>query len=189
MCADPARGRMQAMIRRVLIGLAALCVMAVAVEARAQSFGRNKVQYRTFDFQVLRTEHFDIYYYPEEADAAQLVGRLSERWRSRLGRFFEHELRGRQAIILYAAPAHFRQTNAVAGVLGGRTAIVRTGGTTQPARLRQRRARGVLLAEARRCARTCRGQVAHGEAGPLADDLRGGGGFTRGVRARGGSGA
>lgn len=119
------------MIRRVLIGLAALCVMAVAVEARAQSFGRNKVQYRTFDFQVLRTEHFDIYYYPEEAEAAQLVGRLSERWRSRLGRFFEHELRGRQAIILYAAPAHFRQTNAVDGILGEGT-----GGVTEATRRR-----------------------------------------------------
>ena len=26
----------------------------------AQYFGGNKVQYRTFDFKVLRTEHFDV---------------------------------------------------------------------------------------------------------------------------------
>ena len=33
--------------------------------AAAQYFGRNKVQYRTFDFKVLKTEHFDVYYYSE----------------------------------------------------------------------------------------------------------------------------
>ena len=38
--------------------------------ARAQGgyFGRNKVQYREFEFQVLKTEHFDIYFYPEEEE-------------------------------------------------------------------------------------------------------------------------
>ena len=38
----------------------------------AQYFGRNKVQYRTFDFQILKTAHFDLYYYPEEQDAAEI---------------------------------------------------------------------------------------------------------------------
>ena len=43
---------------------------ALPALASAQYFGRNKVQYRTFDFQILKTDHFDLYYYPEEADAA-----------------------------------------------------------------------------------------------------------------------
>ena len=30
-----------------------------------QYFGRNKVQYQKFDFKILKTKHFDIYYYPE----------------------------------------------------------------------------------------------------------------------------
>src|SRR3989337_2337831 len=81
----------------------------LAAPAGAQYFGRNKVQYQTFDFQILKTSHFDVYYYPSEAEAAQLASRLAERWYSRLSRFFTHELRGRQAIILYAASAHFRR--------------------------------------------------------------------------------
>lgn len=95
-------------------------------QAEAQYFGRNKVQYRQFEFRVLATEHFDIHYYPEEAEAARLVGRMAERWYSRLSRFFVHDLRGRQALILYAAPAHFRQTNAVEGAIGEGT-----GGVTE----------------------------------------------------------
>src|SRR6187399_1175282 len=109
------------------------CAMAMAVllwtgasAADAQYFGRNKVQYRSFTFEILKTEHFDLYHYPEEAEAAKLASRLAERWYSRLSRFFNHELRGRQPIILYAASAHFRQTNAIEGLIGEGT-----GGVTE----------------------------------------------------------
>src|SRR5688572_3511389 len=80
----------------------ALLLVLVPALAHAQYFGRNKVQYRSFKFQVLKTEHFDIYYYPEEAEGAAIVARMAERWRWRLTRFFSHDLRGRQALILYA---------------------------------------------------------------------------------------
>src|SRR4051812_26294911 len=100
--------------RRGLMGGVIAIVLAITLApatAHAQYFGRNKVQYRTFKFQILHTDHFDLYYYPEEADAAEIAGRLAERWHARLSRFFGHDLRGRQPIILYAAGAHFRQTN------------------------------------------------------------------------------
>ena len=94
--------------------------------ADAQYFGRNKVQYRTFSFEILKTEHFDLYFYPEERQAAEIVARMAERWNARLSRFFGHELRGRQSVILYAVAAHFRQTNAVEGLIGEGT-----GGVTE----------------------------------------------------------
>ena len=53
--------------------------------AQAQYFGRNKVQYGAFEFEVLKTEHFDILYYESEKVAAELAGRMAERWYSRLG--------------------------------------------------------------------------------------------------------
>ena len=51
-------------------------LVLAAPAAHAQGFGRNKVQYRTFQFRVLATEHFDVYYYPEEEPAAQMIGRM-----------------------------------------------------------------------------------------------------------------
>lgn len=112
------------MLRVVVLVLAA-CV-AMPNVAAAQYFGRNKVQYRTFDFRVLHTDRFDIYYYPEEAEAAALVARMAERWHARLSRFFSHDLRGRQPIVLYAAASHFRQTNTIDGLIGEGT-----GGVTE----------------------------------------------------------
>jgi len=43
--------------RAVLALMAAVTLAAVSVPAEAQYFGRNKVRYRTFKFQVLKTAH------------------------------------------------------------------------------------------------------------------------------------
>jgi len=45
---------------------------------QAQYFGQNKVQYRTFDFQVLKTEHFDIYFYPEEREGIDIAASTTD---------------------------------------------------------------------------------------------------------------
>jgi len=104
-----------------------LCA-ATAAPAGAQIgyFGQNKVQYRTFKFQVLATPHFDIYYYPEEEAASRMAARMAERWYARLSSVLSHELRGRQALVLYGSGSQFRQTNVVEGDLGEGT-----GGVTE----------------------------------------------------------
>ena len=97
-----------------------------APRANAQYFGQNKVQYQTFDFRVLRTQHFDVYYYPEEHPMAITAGRMAERWYARLSNVLHDSLNGRQPLILYASAAAFRQTNAISGDLGEGT-----GGVTE----------------------------------------------------------
>ena len=107
----------------------ALCVLLglpSASLAQGGYFGKNKVQYREFDFKVLKTDHFDIYYYPEEEQAAQMASRMAERWYTRLSQLLNHQLSSRQPIILYASGSHFRQTNAVEGEIGEGT-----GGVTE----------------------------------------------------------
>ena len=114
----------------VTVVLAALLLLGSSVPAFAQYFGRNKVQYERFDFKVLATEHFDIYYYPDEEAAVALAARMAERWHARLTKVLQHELRGRQPLILYAAHPHFQQTNLLGEVGEG------TGGVTEGNRRR-----------------------------------------------------
>src|SRR5207253_7813064 len=112
--------------------LAALALtLALVPAAAAQYFGRNKVQYKKLDFQVLKTEHFDIFYYPSEREGIDVAARMAERWRVRLGRVLHHELKGRQPLVLYASHPDFEQTNAIQGELGEGT-----GGVTEPLRRR-----------------------------------------------------
>ena len=75
---------------------------------------------------MLKTDHFDIYYYPEEEQAAQMASRMAERWYTRLSQLLDHQLSTRQPLILYASGSHFRQTNAVEGEMGEGT-----GGVTE----------------------------------------------------------
>jgi Tol biopolymer transport system component len=77
----------------------------------AQYFGRNKVQYRAFDFQIIRTRHFDVHYYPAERAAALDAARMVERAYARLSRVLQHEFRERKPLIVYASHGDFQQTN------------------------------------------------------------------------------
>src|SRR5687768_1247363 len=111
---------------RKILPLVLLVTFGIAPLAGAQYFGRNKVQYEKFDFKVKSTDHFDIYYYPEEAGAVELAARMAERWYARLSNLLRHQLNGRQPLILYAAHPHFQQTNAIPGEVGEGT-----GGVTE----------------------------------------------------------
>ncbi len=97
----------------------------------AQYFGQNKVQYENFKFKILKTDHFDVYFYPEEAEAAAQAARMAERWYARQQRILQHELAGRQTIIFYASHPHFEQTNVIGGGIGEGT-----GGVTEALRRR-----------------------------------------------------
>src|SRR6267143_4193458 len=92
----------------VLLGLSIL-----ATPAAAQYFGQNKVQYRSFNFQTIQTEHFDIYYYPDERGGALDAARMAERAYARLSRILHHQFQSRKPIILYASQSDFQQTNVV----------------------------------------------------------------------------
>ena len=90
---------------------AALALVAFAPTADAQYFGRNQVRYDSFDYRVLETEHFDIYYYEGMDQAVRDVARMAERWYDRFSAILGHEYDERKSIILYADDADFRQTN------------------------------------------------------------------------------
>jgi len=87
-----------------------VALLVAPVEARAQ-FGKNKVQYKDFDFRVLRTEHFDIHYYPEAEAAVLDAARMAERAYTRLSKVFRHDWEERKPLVLYASQSDFQQTN------------------------------------------------------------------------------
>jgi len=108
------------------LAVAFLFLLFFSTSLNAQYFGRNKVQWEHFNFKVLKTEHFDIYYYDREADVVNDIGRQAERWYSRLSRTFNHTF-GRKPIVLYANSADFQQTTTTSELIGEGT-----GGFTDP---------------------------------------------------------
>ncbi|HVT02377.1 MAG TPA: BamA/TamA family outer membrane protein [Thermoanaerobaculia bacterium] len=106
------------LLTRCFVVLAlAICCVFVPSRADAQYFGRNKVQWENFNFKTLHTEHFDIYYYDREKDVVEDIGRMAERWYSRLSKVFNHQF-VRKPIVLYANSADFQQTTTTGGLIG-----------------------------------------------------------------------
>jgi Tol biopolymer transport system component len=96
-------------------------ILLIATSADAQYFGRNKVQNGRLEFRTLRTEHFDIYYYPEEERATRQAARMAERWYARYSTLLDDSFTHRQVIVLYASHPEFAQTNVSAGAPGEST--------------------------------------------------------------------
>ncbi|MFC1725645.1 hypothetical protein ACFL4T_08460 [candidate division KSB1 bacterium] len=74
-------------------------------------FGRNKVQYKNFNWQLMKTDHFDIYYYPEMEELAKIGANFAEKEYSRLETKFNHTVTRRIPLIFYSSRIHFQQTN------------------------------------------------------------------------------
>jgi WD40-like Beta Propeller Repeat len=96
----------------------ALILLLVAGSNHAQVyFGKNKVQYTRFDWQVMSTEHFKVYFYPEAAEIARIAAQLAEDSYRELAPKFNHEVKREIPLIIYSTPSYFSQTNVSSGLL------------------------------------------------------------------------
>jgi len=91
--------------------ITAIAILLIPAPAAFAQFGKNKVQYDNFDWQVLKTEHYDIYYYEKERPMVLDAARISERAYTRFSKMLNFKHRRRIPLILYASQSDFQQTN------------------------------------------------------------------------------
>ena len=89
--------------------------MAVLVPTSSAQyyFGRNKIQYDDFKWKILKTEHFDVYFYPEMRELAEIGAGLAEDAYRRLEAKTNHNILRRIPLIFYSNHSHFQQTNTI----------------------------------------------------------------------------
>jgi len=104
-------------MRLLLTYVLPLSLLAHIASAQFYYFGRNKVQYTAFEWKVLRTEHFDIYYYTEMKELAKRGAFFAEESYELLQEKFNHNIRGRVPLIFYSSHLHFEQTNVTPGFI------------------------------------------------------------------------
>ena len=132
LCCGSSAGRSMIRLRpRFAVAFIPLLALAVSVPAGAQDyFGRNKVQYETFDWRILKSEHFDNFFYPPESTIVHDAARMAERWYTRHSDTFRHAF-DRKSLVFYADHPDFEQTNVV-----GEQLTEETGGVTESNRTR-----------------------------------------------------
>lgn len=97
----------------IILGVAVLPVFA---QYNAH-FGRNKIQYEDFDWNVLETEHFDVYFYPEMQMLAEHGAAFAEEAYAELQNRFNFSVTRRVPLVFYSSQLHFKQTNITDGFI------------------------------------------------------------------------
>ncbi len=80
-------------------------------------FGRNKVHYEDFDWKVMRTDHFDIFYYGEMQSIAEIGAYYAEQVYDELKVEMNNVVTRRVPLIFYNTSLEFQQTNITPGLL------------------------------------------------------------------------
>jgi hypothetical protein len=92
-------------------------LLPAPLAAQTVQYGKNKIQYSSFDWQVLSGEHIDVYYYPEEEEIARLALVYGEESYALLEQRFRHHPFRRIPLVVYSSHNHFEQTNLTAGFI------------------------------------------------------------------------
>ena len=104
------RGRRQVLATTVAL-VAALALLLPA--AGVAQFGKNKIQYRDFEWQIYHSPHFDVYYYEGEADLLQKVVSFAESAYDNLSQEFDYQIKQPTPLIFYETHSAFEQNNII----------------------------------------------------------------------------
>ena len=104
-------------VKPIFIFFLALVLSVPAISNGQFYFGKNKVQYTHFDWQVMEIEHFRIYFYVEEEEIAQIAADIAEDYYPVLAARFKQEIYRKIPLIIYSSPNYFTQTNVTWSIL------------------------------------------------------------------------
>ena len=64
-------------------------------------FGKNKIQYKNFDWHFIQSKHFDVYFYPGGKALAEFTANVAEQAYGQLRRDFSYEIKERLVFVIY----------------------------------------------------------------------------------------
>ncbi|ARK11339.1 hypothetical protein [Fibrivirga algicola] len=108
---------------RQLYILSLLC-LGLGTSAMAQNypsleqFGKNRIQYRTFEWKTVRTSNFEIYFYEDGEQLANLAAQYAESDFDRITELLGYTPYNRIKIFLYNSPQELAQSNIGVTTLG-----------------------------------------------------------------------
>jgi hypothetical protein len=97
----------------LLLPAAAEAQYGAGPQWRGLGYGKNKIQYRDFDWSIYHSPHFNVYYYEEEKQLLQKVVSFAESAYDRLSREFNFQIKEPIPLLIYATHSAFEQNNII----------------------------------------------------------------------------
>jgi hypothetical protein len=76
-------------------------------------FGKNKVQYKNFEWYYIQSDHFDIYFSNDGETIANFTADAAESAYTQISKSFRFQITNRIPVIIYNSHNDFQQTNVV----------------------------------------------------------------------------
>lgn len=96
------------------IGIIAVLFLCVSFAGAQETyFGKNKVQYRNFDWDYIQTDHFDVYFYDNEYDLAKFAAEELEKAYAISSDQLKYYVVRRVPVFVYSSHNDFQQTNII----------------------------------------------------------------------------
>lgn len=99
------------MRQKFITAVVLLVCMAGAASGQETSFGKNKVQYKNFEWFYIQTRHFDIHYYENAYPTAKFTAAVLESSYVEISKELNYHIQRRVPIFLYNSHSDFQQTN------------------------------------------------------------------------------
>jgi WD40 repeat protein len=104
----------------ILIGALAVLAASLPEPVAAQTpyfpyYGKNRIRYDKFEWLVYKTDHFDIYFYPQIEPHLQRITEFAESAYQYISAELKHDLADRVPMVLFKTQSEF-QTNNIAGM-------------------------------------------------------------------------
>jgi hypothetical protein len=98
-----------------VLALAVAALVALTAPARGQdeNFGKNKVQYKKFNWSFLQSDHFDVYFSDGGYPLAQFAATAAESAYVSVAKLFRYQIVNRVPIVIYNSHNDFQQTNVI----------------------------------------------------------------------------
>ncbi|MDI6735308.1 MAG: BamA/TamA family outer membrane protein [bacterium] len=79
----------------------------------SQEFGKNKVRYKGFTWQILQAEHFEVYHNPEIEDLARIAAKMAEDAYEKIGADLKYDVSKPIPFVIFKSHYDFQQTNII----------------------------------------------------------------------------
>jgi Tol biopolymer transport system component len=83
----------------------------VRAQLAPEPFGKNRIQYKNFDWEFISTQNFNVYYYKGGKNSAQLTADYAEKELKRITSLIGYFPYSKTTLILYSSVADLRQSN------------------------------------------------------------------------------
>ncbi len=102
------------LLKALVVSIALAMALAPLAEAQyGQFFGRNKVRYDDFKWEIYHSTHFNVYYYETEAHLLQKIVSYAESAYDQLSQKLDYQIQEPTNLIFYDTHSAFEQTNII----------------------------------------------------------------------------